>query len=144
MRNLIKTLTIISFLIFNISCAQTIMRKVADAKKLEINKKEFIGKPLSYLLKTINPRIVSVIPTPNKNFAQINTISFLFVSFNDYRRNFNNNNQNTKITIRFNQNWDLIGEKCKSDILKCTEWTKEDEKNLGDLVVYDIYVTGKD
>ena len=38
MKNLIKTLTIISFLIFNISCAQTIMRKVADAKKIENNK----------------------------------------------------------------------------------------------------------
>ena len=62
MKNLFKTLTLMSFLIFNLSCAQTTMQKIADAKKIEINKKEFIGKPLSYLLSKMNVEIKSTLP----------------------------------------------------------------------------------
>ncbi|MFT3918011.1 hypothetical protein [Cloacibacterium sp.] len=146
MPNLIKTLTIISFLIFNISCAQTIMRKVADARKIELNKKEFIGKPLSYLLSKMDVEVKSVLPVPNKNKNEINRLCLRYVDDNIY--NITNSKEMkdrpTQICITFNQNWDLAGHTCKNTELNCNNWTKEDEKNLGDLIVYDIYVIGKD
>ena len=59
MKNTIKMLLIGVSLIANLSCAQTIMMKTtSDAKKLEINKKEFIGKPLSYLLTKMEVEII--------------------------------------------------------------------------------------
>lgn len=146
MKNLIKTLTIISFLIFNISCAQTIMRKVADARKIELNKKEFIGKPLSYLLSKMDVEVKSVLPTPNKNRNEINRLYLRYVNIIDFQKTNSKEikDRPTQICVVFNQNWDMAGERCMTTNPKCTEWTKEDEKNLGDLVVYDIYVIGKD
>ncbi|QDP86695.1 hypothetical protein FNJ88_12080 [Chryseobacterium sp. SNU WT5] len=121
------------------------MKSVSDAKKLEINKKNFVGKPLSYLLKNINVEIKSIIPSPNKNFNEINRISFLFVSKSIYKKSTAKDIEEkpTRITVNFNQNGDLKGDKCTYDKPECTEWTKEDEKNLGKLIIYDIYVSGK-
>ena len=146
MKNTIKMLLIGVSLIANLSCAQTIMMKTtSDAKKIEINKKEFIGKPLNYFLKHINVEIKSIKPVPNKNLKEVNRISFLFVSKEQYKNdNRDISEKPTRITVIFNQNWDLIGEKCTYKKIGCTEWTKEDEKNLGDLIVYDIEVIGKD
>lgn len=145
MKNLFKILLFGTLLITNFSCAQTtIMKTISDAKNIENNKKEFIGKSLTYFLNHINMEIISIIPTPNKTPNQINSLSFLFVKYNDYKKDFYNNKLNTKITVRFNQNPNLIGEKCTSKILDCTQWTKDDEKNIGKLIVHDIYVTGKD
>ena len=114
-------------------------------KKIEVNKKEFIGKPLNYFLKHINVEIRSIIPAPNKNLKEVNRIDFLFVPYIQYRNdNRDITEKPTRITVIFNQNWDLIGERCTYKKIGCTEWTKEDEKNLGDLIVYDIEVIGKD
>ena len=114
MKNTIKMLLIGVSLIANLSCAQTIMMKtVSDAKKLEINKKEFIGKPLNYFLKHINVEIKSIIPAPNKNLKEVNRIDFLFVPYIQYRNdNRDITEKPTRITVIFNQNWDLIGERC--------------------------------
>lgn len=145
MRKSIKFLTLFFLLIFNISCAQTAMKSITDAKKIELNKSEFIGKPLSFLLQNINLEIKSIIPTPNKNHNEISRISFLFVSKLSYKNSTSKNidERPTRITINFNQNGDLLGERCTYNKPGCTEWTKQDEKNLGDLIVYDIYVSGK-
>ncbi len=146
MKNLIKTLTLISFLIFNLSCAQTTMKKVADAKKMELNKKEFIGKPLNYLLSKMDVEIKSIKAFPNKNVNQVNRITFRYVTNYEYRKTSSKEikNRPTQLTVVFNQNWDFAGEKCMTSNPKCVEWIKEDEKNLGNLIVYDIYVLGKD
>ena len=146
MGNIFKTLLIGLSFIANTSCAQTLKMKTAsDAKKLELNKKEFIGKRLSFLLERIDLPIKSVIPVPNKNLKQINRLSILFVDQETYKNAKGELPEKpTRIAVTFNQNWDLLGERCAYDKPDCTKWTKEDEKNLGDLIVYDIYVLGKD
>ncbi|MGC4128632.1 MAG: hypothetical protein QM564_03555 [Bergeyella sp.] len=146
MNNLIKTLIAGFILIVNLSCAQTVtMKSLSDAKKLELNKKEFVGKSLGYFLKHIGLEIKSIKPAPNKNLSEVNRISFMFVPYNQYRNDRRDITEKpTTITVVFNQNWDLLGNRCRYDIQGCTEWTKEDEKRLGDLIIYDIYVLGKD
>lgn len=144
MKKLLKTFAIASLLITNMACAQTFVKSVNDAKKLEINKKEFVGKSLNYFLKHVNIDIKSVRPTPNKNLNEINRISFLFVPYNNYRNDSRDITQKpTSVTVVFNQNSDLVGERCRFDIPGCTEWTKNDQKNIGNLIVDDIYVNGK-
>lgn len=144
MNNLYKILLVLVLLIVNFSCAQTTMKTVSDAKKIQTNKKEFIGKPLSFLLKNINLEIKSVVPAPNKNRNEINRISFIFVPYETYKKTKGSlQDKPTRITVMFNQNSDLVGEKCTYNKIGCTSWTKEDERNLGDLIVYDIYILGK-
>jgi hypothetical protein len=146
MKNTYKTLFLFSIILFNCSYAQnTILRNVNNAKLIEINKQEFIGKPLKSLLHSIKLPIKSVVPIPNKNPNEVNRIRFIFIPYNEYK----NSNQNTitrktSITVIFNQNSELIGDKCKANIPDCISWTKKDENNLGSLIISDIYVTGKD
>ena len=146
MKNLIKPLSITSLFIFNICCAQTTMQRVADANNIEIAKKEFVGKPLNFLLSKINVEIKSVLPVPNKNKKEINRICLRFVDDNIYKKTNSKemNDRPTQICITFNQNWELFGETCRNIDPNCNNWTKNDEKNLGDLIVYNIYVLGKD
>lgn len=146
MKNLIKTLALISLLIFNHSCAQTTMKSVADAKNIEINKKEFVGKPLSYLVSKMDVEVKSIKAFPNKNANEVNRITFRYVTNYEYKKTSTKEikDRPTQLTIVFNQNWEMSGERCMTSNPKCVEWTKEDEKNLGDLIVYDIYVLGKD
>lgn len=144
-KNLHKVISVIIILFSFMACSQINMKSLHDAKTLEINKKDFIGKPLSFLLQNINAGIKSIIPVPNKNRNEINRISFLFVSKSTYKNSYSENTGDgpTRITVNFNQNAEFLGERCTYDKTGCTEWTKEDEKNMGDLIVYDIYVSGK-
>ena len=144
MKNINKTFTLIIVLLSFMACSQTTMKSIGDAKKLEINKKNFVGKPLSYLLKNIDVEIKSIIPFPNKNLKEINRLSLLFVNKEIYKKSTSEISiKPTRITIVFNQNWEFQGEKCTYEKPGCTEWTKEDEKKLGQLIISDIYVTGK-
>ena len=146
MKNSIKFITFFSLLIFNVSCAQTAMKSITDAKKIELNKSEFIGKPLRYLLSNMKVEIKSTLPAPNKNRNEINRITFRYISDYEYRKTSSKQikDRPTQLTVVFNQNWDFLGKVCKNIEPNCNNWTKEDEKNLGDLIVYDIYVLGKE
>lgn len=145
MKKIVKIFYLVVIFIFQFSCAQIKIKKVQDARKIENVKQMYIGKPLKYFLGHLKMPIKSVIPAPNKKIKEINRISFLFVSHDEYRNNRRNVSEKpTRITVEFNQNWNLEGDRCRYDIKGCTEWTKEDEQNLGDLIVYDIYVLGKD
>lgn len=146
MGNIFKTLLIGLSLIANSSCAQTTMKSITNAKKIELNKSEFIGKPLRYLRSNMNVEIKSTLPAPNKNRNEINRITFRYISDYEYRKTSSKQikDRPTQLTVVFNQNWDFLGKVCKNTEPNCNNWTKEDEKNLGDLIVYDIYVLGKD
>lgn len=144
MKNLSKTFTLFVILLSFMACSQTTMKSINDAKKLEFNKKNFIGKPLNHLLKNIDVKVKSIIPFPNKNPKEINRLSLLFVNEEIYRKStVELSSKPTRITIVFNQNWEFQGERCTYDKPGCTEWTKEDEKNLGSLIITNIYVSGK-
>jgi len=140
MKNIYLILFLNCFFISNVACAQFKLNNLEDAKKLEINKNEFIGKSLNNLLDAININIVSVIPSPNKNPNEVNRISFLFVSKSHYK---NSDDKPTRITVTFNQNWGLLGERCTYERIGCTSWTQSDRQKLGNLIVHDIYVSGK-
>ena len=57
---------VFALLFCTISChAQQMVQKVNDAKKLEINKERFIGKPLKELLSQIAPKVMYVYGNPD-------------------------------------------------------------------------------
>lgn len=147
MNTLLKTFGLVLIVLFS-SCQaqQTEKISIKNSKIIEANKKEFIGKPLSYLLSKINVEIKSVLPVPNKNRKEINRLYLRFVNNADFQKTNSKamKDRPTQLTIVFNQNWGLDGETCKSAEVSCGGWTKEDEKNLGDLIIYDVYVVGKD
>ncbi|WOC51770.1 hypothetical protein BPO_1123 [Bergeyella porcorum] len=147
MNTLLKTFGLVLIALFS-SCQaqQTEKISIKNSKIIEANKKEFIGKPLSYLLSKINVEIKSVLPVPNKNRKEINCLYLRFVNNADFQKTNSKamKDRPTQLTIVFNQNWGLDGETCKSAEVSCGGWTKEDEKNLGDLIIYDVYVVGKD
>lgn len=66
MKITIRNLSLLMILLFSIySCnAQKMMRTINDAKKLQINKNEFVGKPFSKLLGQIKPEIKFAYGTP--------------------------------------------------------------------------------
>ncbi|MEC5394754.1 hypothetical protein [Bergeyella sp. RCAD1439] len=146
MKHLLKTTLLLLLLSFNFSCSQQLqMKTLSDAKKIELNKKEFVGKKLNYLLKNVNIEIQSVIPMPNKKVNEVNRLSFLFVPIDTYKKAYGTPlSKPTRLVVIFNQNWDFIGQRCyPNKNPQCAEWLPEDEKNLGDLIVYDIIVLGK-
>ncbi|MEC5394756.1 hypothetical protein [Bergeyella sp. RCAD1439] len=148
MKHLLKTTLLLLLLSFNFSCSQQLqMKTLSDAKKIEINKAKFIGKPLSYLLATIKVPIKSIQAVPNKNKSEINTLTFRYITYDEYRRVWIKNSIEegpTQLVVKFNQNWETLGNLCRpKENPQCAEWLPEDEKNLGDLIVYDIIVLGK-
>ncbi|SDD87978.1 hypothetical protein [Riemerella columbipharyngis] len=126
---------------------QVVVNKPSDTRLLEINKKEFIGKPLDYLLSVIKVPIKSIQAYPNKNKNEINSLTFRYITYKEYLKTWDKemNDRPTQLVIEFNQNWNFIGKRCyPNKNPQCTEWLPEDEKTLGNLIVYDIYVLGKD
>ncbi|SDD88000.1 hypothetical protein [Riemerella columbipharyngis] len=149
MRKSLKLAVLSLFLGIQFSCAQQIViNKPSDTRLLEVNKKEFIGKPLSYLLSVIKVPIKSVLAVPNKNKNEINMLYFRYITYDEYRRVWTKSSIEegpTQLVVKFNQNWNMEGKLCKPiENPQCAEWLPEDEKNLGGLIVYDIYVRGKD
>lgn len=142
MKKLVIILSMLSLIAFNSCYAQSV--SIKNNRVESMNTKAFVGKPLKNLLNDIRGSIKSIIPTPNKNKNEVYSISFLLVDYSEYRRLNDIEKSKVKISVFFNQNGDLKGDRCRYNIKGCTEWTKEDEENLGDLIVYDIYVLGKD
>ncbi|MDY3316207.1 hypothetical protein PG630_02640 [Riemerella anatipestifer] len=148
MKHLLKTTLLFLLLSFNFSCSQQLqMKTLSDAKKIETNKAKFIGKPLSYLLATIKVPIKSIQAYPNKNKNEINRLTLRYITYNEYNKIWSKNSIEegpTQLVIIFNQNWDFIGQRCyPNKNPQCAEWLPEDEKNLGNLIIYDIAVLGK-
>ncbi|EQB93080.1 hypothetical protein C874_16965 [Elizabethkingia anophelis 502] len=130
------------------SFAQINIQKIEDAKSLVSHKNEFIGKPLSFLLKNVQLEIKSVLAAPNKNVNQINTLYLRFVDIDTYlkTRSKEIEDRPTQIVITFNQNWGMEGDVCRYNSpndINCVNWTKDDEASLGKLIIHDIRVIGR-
>ncbi|WP_018674787.1 hypothetical protein [Riemerella columbina] len=134
-------------LMMHFSCAQQLkINTPSETRKIEVNKKDFIGKPLNQLLSSIKVPIKSVLPIPNKNSLEVNRICLRYLEEKEFGKTLGKdiNNRPTQICVTFNQNWDLHGKRCiVSEDPDCFEWTKKDEKNLGNLIIYNIEVFGK-
>ncbi|MEC5394755.1 hypothetical protein [Bergeyella sp. RCAD1439] len=148
MKHLLKTIVLLCLCLLNYACAQQLkIKEPSETRKLEINKKDFIGKPLSQLLATIKVPIKSIQAYPNKNKNEINRLTLRYITYNEYNKIWSKNSIEegpTQLVIIFNQNWDFIGQRCyPNKNPQCAEWLPEDEKNLGNLIIYDIAVLGK-
>ena len=127
------------------SCnTQRLVVKVNDAKKLEINKDNFIGKPLKNLLSEIKPTIRFVYGEPENTSARTfgeTYLVFYFVTKEVAKKRFGAKETPTRITVQFQ----LEPENVRKPILKegLTKWTKNETKAYGDMIVLSIRVTGE-
>jgi len=64
MKILFKVFLSFFILTATISCKAQLVQKIDDAKKLEINEKQFLNKPLKNLLEEIKPKIERVLVSP--------------------------------------------------------------------------------
>jgi hypothetical protein len=129
-------------IIISTSCyAQQMVNKTSDTKKLEINKTEFVGKPLKELLKEIGPKIETALGSPSSS-EQPGFINFYFTQKKDYDKYRKQNKfpLTLKVYVKGDFDWNKKG-KTNEDWLN---WTKEDEKKYGELIVLDIKVYNVD
>lgn len=120
------------------SCqAQKMVQKTSDAKKLEINKNQFIGKPLSILLKEIAPKIETALGSPGTN-ERAGYFNFYFASKAEYDKYRAKEKfpLTIKVYIKDSFEWNRRG-KTKDSWLN---WTKEDEEKYGSLIIADLKV----
>lgn len=138
MKKIIKTILLFSQLIIVSSCdAQSMVRTIDDTKKLELNKDQFIGKPLNILLKEIVPRIQTVIGSQGSSETP-SFINFYYTQKSDYNKYRSQGKfpLTIKVYLQGNFHWN---ERASSN-KEWYKWTKEDEKEFGSLIVTDIKV----
>lgn len=140
MKQLFKILLVSFLMTFNICHAQKMIQTIGDAKKLELNKDKFIGKPLKELLKEIRPEIKMVYGNPENIFNEFSTyISFYFVDKEEYRIRNIKGEHPTTIRVIFKQNKDNHPAR---PLEKPDVWKKEYEKLYGEMIIVDIRVSG--
>lgn len=137
---------VIVFLFFATSCcAQKLVQKTSDAKKIEINKDRFIGKPLKELLAEIEPQIKFVYGNPENKWAGAvggTYFKFHFVNKEDYEKSLKKNKTPIGIVITFQLETDSNRMPLPKGGLK--EWTTEQTKEYGDMIITKIRVIGEE
>ena len=138
MKILLKIFTIVFLLAITTSChSQKIVQKTSDAKKLESNKSQFIGRPLKDLLKEIKPKIETALGSPGTS-EQAGFFNFYFTPKAEYDKYRAENKFPLTIKVYIKESFDWNRkEKTKDDWLN---WTKEDEEKYGNLTIVDIKV----
>lgn len=140
MKLLIK-LFVCTFLLSLNSCyAQKMVQKSSDAKKLEINKDQFIDKPLKVLLAQIAPKIEGALGDPDMaSDTRLNHISFCFIGIDEYfhRKNKGENPIIIRVTLKRpnRKEYPVLSPK--------NAWTDEQTKIYGDMIVMRITVSGE-
>jgi len=137
MKFLSKIFTLL-FLLGVSSCqAQKMVQKTSDAKKLEINKNQFVGKPLSILLKEIGPKIETALGSPGTN-ERPGFFNFYFAPKEEYDKYRAQDKfpLTIKVYIKESFEWNKKG-KTKDNWLN---WIKDDEEKYGGLIVADVKV----
>lgn len=124
------------------SCyGQKMVRKVSDAKKLETNQEQFIGKPLKTLLEDIGLTIKFVYGNPENTWAGATGgtyLKFHFVDRNEYGKMRVKNEAPTAIIVNFQLEPKNTRKPLPKEGLK--EWTAEDTKEYGDMIITKIRV----
>ncbi len=137
-------LAIFFTILIGTSCrAQKMMNSVNDAIKLQDNKRQFIGKLFKKLLNQITPEIKYYYGNPDNKGESIagTCIKFYFVSKEDYKKVNEDINKPTGILVCFK----LEPKNNREPIpIGGRDWTGTETKEYGDMIVTNIYVTGKD
>ncbi|MEO6070193.1 MAG: hypothetical protein ABIN57_03775 [Chitinophagaceae bacterium] len=123
------------------SCyAQKIVQRTSDAKKLEIHKEQFIGKPLRVLLDQISPEIKSALGDPEATSAQrLNHIAFYFVD----KKEFYRRDKKGEHPIIINVTLKRPNGKQYPALSSTETWNDEKTKTYGDMIIMRIHVSGK-
>lgn len=128
-------------LLITISCKAQLVHTIYDLKNLEINKNEFIGKPLKDLLQQIKPEIkrVRVIPGSSESLS---TIYLSLLSDSGFHNIYSKTGKRpAEVCIRLKEHnfkWWNPSNRPQNHRF---DWTKNDEKEFGKLTVEDIRIT---
>ncbi len=124
---ILSKISLIFFLIITgISCKAQLVQTVADAKKLEIGKDKFIGKPLKDLLKEIKPPIKRAVLQPGGMEGVNNYVIFNFISDSDYNK-YKSETGKIPVTIRINvKEYNFKWDPSNKPKNQRSNWTKED------------------
>ena len=127
------------------SCnTQRLVVKVNDAKKLETNKDNFIGKPLKNLLSEIKPQIKFVYGNPENNTGHSTGgtyFSFYFVTKEVGKERIGKKNIPTRITINFQL--EQKNTRKPVPLGGLMKWTKKETDEYGDMIIMNIRVSGE-
>lgn len=147
MKQILCILFSLSLLLPFSSCySQKVMKTVGDAQKLVENKEKFIGKPLSQLLKQIEPKIKFVYGNPDNNWAGATGGTFLafhFVGREEGLKRLSKKDNPTAIIVNFELDLNNKHKPLQNDG-RIELWTDAETKEYGDMIILNIRVTGKD
>ena len=121
-----------------------LVESIDDMEKLENNKRDFIGHPLHKLLSQVKPKIMFVHGNPeNKSSHQTGGtyLVFYFVSRQVGRERTGKNDPPTHVTINFQLEQNNTRKPLPKEGL--TKWTKKESKEYGDMIIQNIFVSGK-
>ena len=126
------------------SLAQKMVQRIDDAKKLQLNQKQFIGKPLNALLSQIVLEIKYVYGTPdNRSSGAVGGtyLKLFFVDRNEVIKEYNKNEDPTGITVRFQLEPNNNRKPIPVGGINITKG--ELLKEYGDMIVQSVYVSGQ-
>jgi hypothetical protein len=135
MKNLLHILASLLLLI-NYSCkAQQLVQTTADVQKLKTNEKQFINKPLKYLLKEIKPKIKMAGVTNEEGYSYF---GFDFITLEEQRKGLGSREDKVSLYIYVDGQVDWDYEKRPKG--QGYSWTKEDIQKYENLIVGRIKV----
>jgi hypothetical protein len=139
---LLFKLGLLLFLLSATSCySQQMVRKTTEVKVLQNKKEEFIGKPLSELLKQIGPQIKYVYGNPENTWAGAvggTYLKFHFIDRNEYGNKLKGSKKPTAIVVSFKLDANNKHRPLPKEGLN--EWTEEQTKEYGDMIISNIRV----
>ncbi|MEN2416188.1 hypothetical protein [Flavobacterium mesophilum] len=137
MKNTIKIIAVIAFLITSGCKAQKMVQIPADAYKLKANEQKFVNKPLKDLLKEIKPEIRLVMGTVDSP----SYFSFRFLSREELKKKPADGTAiGLFVYVKEPLDWNFDSRPKGKEY----EWSNEDLEKYGNLTVIRIKVTGKE
>ena len=131
-------------LIVTSCCTHKLMKTVSDIKKIETNKAGFIGQPLKSLLLQISPQIKFVYGNPENRYRRSigdTYLKFHFFDKKEAQKLFSTNHTPTGLIVELVSDENNHHKPLPKGGLN--EWTKENTKEYGDMIIQNIKVVGE-
>lgn len=144
MKYLLNIFSVIMLIAICACNTKKLVESIDDMGKLENNKRDFIGHPLHKLLSQVKPRIMFVHGNPeNKSSHQSGGtyLVFYFVSRQVGRERTSKNDSPTHVTVNFQLEQNNTRKPLPKEGL--TKWTKKESEEYGDMIIQNIFVSGK-
>jgi len=121
---------------------KTLLGCTIKAKKLKMNKQQFINKPLKILLSEIKPKIKNASGDPSVNWkVRPGFFRFQFVmqQQNDSLKAVGKMPVTILVYVKENFDWDFKKREKRNEF----SWTKKDEEKYGNLTVIGLRIYGE-